>query len=101
MRTLVLVLLPLLLLEVAVVVPVIVTQKQADEGTAKTSLGALADQFMRRLNASTNQFVYNVLRTLERPRSFLGFCPRPTWSHPWCSQRIRRPPQRNCSCGYR
>jgi hypothetical protein len=69
----VLVMVALVVVEIAVVVPVVVTQRQADVATGHNSLGTLSTSLVRRLNSSTNQFIYNVLRTSSTATIIDGF----------------------------
>jgi signal transduction histidine kinase len=52
----------LVLVEVAVLVPVIVTQRVKDEGLVGDQLQALTDDFAERVNMTIASFMYNVVR---------------------------------------
>jgi signal transduction histidine kinase len=73
MWRLVLLMVILVLLEIAIVVPVVVTQRQADAATGQNNLATLSATFLRRLNFYTNQFVYNVVRTSGAAALVRGF----------------------------
>jgi hypothetical protein len=61
------------LVEIAVVVPVIVTQRNADIAEQHAKLGMLTDQFVVAVNGTVNQFIYNVLRTSGAATLVPGF----------------------------
>ena len=53
----------LVVTEVAILVPVIISQRAQDEAESKKQLEALSDDFALRVNTTINTFIYNVVRT--------------------------------------